>query len=100
MSDYLFLSYLLNEVVPYSMAGGAGYLAWRLVRAYERRGVATMTVVTDLRGRVKLLEDVVERIDESLGQTVEAQQFTTRLLMSRAVSIDEHNTTGAPGVRR
>jgi hypothetical protein len=99
MSDYHFLYYLLNEVMPYGMAGGAGYLAWRLVRAYERRGAATMTVVSELRGRVKLLEDVVERIDESLGQTVEAQQFTTRLLMSRAVSIDER-TTSSPGVHR
>jgi hypothetical protein len=74
--------YLLSEITSYLMAGGAGYLGWRLVRAYERRTTAS-TTLSELRGRVKMLEDVVEQMDQTLGQTVEAQQFTTRLLLSR-----------------
>jgi len=34
------LSYFLGEVTPYAVIGGTGYLAWRFVRAYERRVVA------------------------------------------------------------
>jgi hypothetical protein len=88
MYDHAYLLYLLSEITSYVMAGGAGYLGWRLVRAYERRTTA-VTTLSELRGRMKALEDVVEQLDETLGQTVEAQQFTTRLLLSRAPTTDE-----------
>lgn len=74
--------YLLSEITSYVMAGGAGYLGWRLVRAYERRTTSANTL-SELRGLVKVLEDALERMDETLGQTVESQQFTTSLLLSR-----------------
>lgn len=79
--------YLLSEISSYVMAGGAGYLGWRLVRAYERRTTSVATL-SELRGRVKALENVVEQMDETLGQTVEAQHFTTRLLLSRTPTIE------------
>ena len=34
------LPYLLTEGTPYVVFAGAGYLAWRFVRAYERRAIA------------------------------------------------------------
>ena len=88
MYSSAYLPILVDEIAAYAMAGGAAYLAWRLVRAYEWR-TAAVTALSELRGRVKALEDVVAQMDETLGQTVEAQQFTTRLLLSRAPTSDE-----------
>ncbi len=72
---YPFVPYLLNEVLSYGMAGGASYLAWRFVRAYERRCRPSEPSEL-LAARLALLEEAVER-------TVEAQRFTTRVFLER-----------------
>ena len=85
------LPYYLTELVAYGMAAGAGYLAWRVVRAYEHR-TAEPARLTTLNQRVQLLEEAVERTEGLLLQTVETQQFTTRLLLSRRE--DEQRSSG------
>ena len=72
---YPFLPYLLTETLSYGMIGGAGYLAWRFVRAYERR-IHPPEPLESLASRVTRLEEAVERTDE-------AQRFTTQLLLER-----------------
>lgn len=69
-------AYLVGELFPLAATAWTGYLCWRLVRAYERRGAASDRLES-LTDRVRLLEDDVE-------QTVEAQRFTTRLLLGRS----------------
>ena len=73
---YPYLPYLLTETLSYGMMGGAGYLAWRLVRAYERRS-GPPEPLESLTTRVARLEEAVERTDE-------AQRFTTQLLLERS----------------
>jgi hypothetical protein len=73
------LPYLLNEAVPYLTLGGTGYLAWRFVRAYERRGVEP-DQLRALARRLEYLEVTVETLEDQVRQTAEAQRFTTRLL--------------------
>lgn len=75
--------YLLSEAVAYGMGGGAAYLAWRLVRAYERR-VAALGHVDRLTARVDLLEDAAAEVAGRVDQVAEAQRFTTRVLAGRA----------------
>ena len=72
---YPLLPYFLSEAVWYGTLGGTGYLAWRFVRAYERRG-GPSEPVESLTARVTTLEDALER-------TVEAQRFTTQVLLAR-----------------
>lgn len=72
---YASLPYIVGELFPLVVTAWTAYLAWRVVRAYERRG-AGRDGLESLTDRVRLLEDDVE-------QTVEAQRFTTRLLLGR-----------------
>jgi hypothetical protein len=89
--EFVPLPYVLDGALSYLMMTGAGYLAWRFVRAYERRAVEPERVRA-LAARVHLLEMAVEQVEDSIQETADAQQFTTTLLMSRAALGD-----GAPG---
>ena len=76
--------YFVTELISYGLAGGAGYLGLRAVRAYERRTGSTVQVPV-LAERVRSLEDALARAEIRLDETVEAQHFTTKLLQSRRV---------------
>ena len=73
------LAYVLAEGPTYAVLGGAGYLAWRFVRAYERRTVAPdrLEAITD---RVRLLEDAVDHVEDRVDRSDELHRFTTRVL--------------------
>ena len=73
------LSYVLAEAPIYTALGGAGYLAWRFVRAYERRAVAPdrLEAITD---RIRLLEDTVDQVEDRVDRSDELHRFTTRVL--------------------
>jgi hypothetical protein len=73
------LSYFLGEVAPYTVIGGAGYLAWRFVRAYERRA-ASPDQISALSDRVRILEDVMDQVEDRIERADEVQRFTTRVL--------------------
>ena len=78
---YPMLPFLLSETLSYGMVGGASYLAWRFVRAYERRSGPSEPLEL-LTARVTLLEEAVER-------TVEVQRFTTQVLLERGEGRDD-----------
>ena len=73
------LPYFVGEVVPYAVIGGTGYLAWRFVRAYERRA-ASPDQINALADRVRILEDVVDQVEDRIERADEVQRFTTRVL--------------------
>ena len=73
------LPYLLSEATPYAVFVGAGYLALRFVRAYERRSISPdrFDAVTD---RVCILEDAIDQLENRVDRSDELHQFTTRVL--------------------
>jgi hypothetical protein len=73
------LSSFLGEATPYAVFAGGGYLAWRFVRAYERRSTAP-DQLTALADRVRILEDVVDQVEDRIDRADEVQRFTTRVL--------------------
>jgi len=73
------VSYFLGEAAPYAVFAGGGYLAWRFVRAYERRSTAP-DQLNALADRVRMLEDVVDQVEDRIERTDEIQRFTTRAL--------------------
>ena len=73
------VSYFLGEAAPYAVFAGGGYLAWRFVRAYERRS-APPDQLTALADRVRILEDVVDQVEDRIERADEVQRFTTRVL--------------------
>ena len=73
------LSYFLGEAAPYAVFAGGGYLAWRFVRAYERRS-ATPDQLCALADRVRILEAVVDEVEDRIERADEVQRFTTRVL--------------------
>ncbi len=75
------LSFLVTEATPYATIGWA-YLAWRFVRAYERRA-AQPDQITSLAGRVRLLEDALEQVEDRVNRSDELQRFTMRVLAGR-----------------
>ena len=75
------LPIVLTELFPYGITAWAGYLALRVVRAAERRGLPPAE-------RAESLPDRVRRLEEMLEDSLEAQRFTTRLLLSRGADRD------------
>jgi hypothetical protein len=73
------LSSFLGEAAPYAVFATGGYLAWRFVRAYERRSTAPDRLDA-LADRVRILEDVVDRVEDRIERADEVQRFTTRVL--------------------
>ena len=73
--DVALLPFYVSEAFSYLAIGGVGYLSWRLVRAYERRGIE-LERLDDLTRRL-------ERVEIAVDQAVEAQHFATALLASR-----------------
>jgi hypothetical protein len=73
------LPYFLSELAPYTVIGGTGYLAWRFVRAYERRA-ASPDQINALADRVRILEDMMDQVEDRIERADEVQRFTTRVL--------------------
>ncbi len=73
------VSYFLGETTPYAVFAGGGYLAWRFVRAYERRA-ASPDQLNALADRVRILEDVIDQVEDRMDRSDEVQRFTTRVL--------------------
>lgn len=65
-----------------AIIGGGFALAFRFVRAFERRG-SDPRELTELREKVSRLEDSLESVTHQIERVSEAQQFTTRLLTER-----------------
>jgi hypothetical protein len=80
--SHLMVPYILSEVMSYLMAAGAFYLAWRFVRAYERR-VTAADHVSSLSARVGLLEESFGEIEARVADTNEAQRFAAELFLSK-----------------
>ena len=76
------LQYQMNEIFSYCVLAVVGFLAWRLVRVYERRTSAPDSLQL-LDARMALLEEAVQRVAAGIEQTVDAQRFTTRVLLKR-----------------
>ena len=73
------LSYILSEATPYAVFAGGGYLAWRFVRAYERRATAPDQLLA-LAERLRMLEDGMDHIEDRVERLDDVQRFTTRVL--------------------
>jgi hypothetical protein len=84
MAEFLpILLVLLWPLFLLSALGGAGYLAWRAVRALEAKGASAPELVA-LRERVELLEEQLEAQNAELRRVADGQQFTEKLLENRA----------------
>jgi len=73
----------LMPVLIIGAVGGAGYLALRAVRAFERKAGASNELEM-LRGRLELLEMQLEEQSNELRRVSDGQRFTERLLSDRA----------------
>jgi membrane protein implicated in regulation of membrane protease activity len=63
--------------------GSSIYFARRFVRAFERRS-DNQAALRALEERLAALEDSMESVREDVGRLEAGQEFTTRLLRSRA----------------
>ena len=82
MTEFAVPAYFLTETFSYLTVGGAGYLAWRVVRAYERRRVAPERLRA-LAERVRRLEDAVLRVEGGVQQVAESHRLAATLLAAR-----------------
>lgn len=83
------LSFALAELFPYAITAWIGYLGLRVVRAVERRGLPPAE-------HHEALADRVRRIEEAVEDAVEAQRFTTRLLLRRTTGGEEPLSAASP----
>ena len=75
--------YFLSEALPYAALCGFGHIALRFVRAYEQRGVRANEHYA-LAERVRMLEDVVDQVEDRVDRSDEVHRFTTSVLAGRA----------------
>lgn len=80
--DVAIVPYFLQVGFPYAVVGGVWYVALRFVQAYERCGVRAEEYHA-LTERVRLLEDVVDRVEDRVDRSDEVQRFTTSVLAAR-----------------
>lgn len=65
-TELLTVPLALSEAIPYLTLGGGGWLAWRFVRAYERRA-ASAARLRALAERVRVLESALGRVEGSVA---------------------------------
>ena len=82
IANFSLLPVYLSEALFYFAWSIAGYLAWRVVRAYERRSLEAARTRT-LRKRIRRLEASMGRVQRRVTWTADAQRFTTALLLKR-----------------
>ena len=65
-TELLTIPLALSDALPYLTLGGGGWLAWRFLRAYERR-VASAARLRALAERVRVLESALGRVEGSVA---------------------------------
>ena len=75
--------FALMAVGALAFWGTVLHLAFRFVRAAERRGVSRAEL-DELNGRVRQLEDDLAAADTEIQRLSAAERFTTQLLAHRA----------------
>ena len=83
-------SFYLSALAPYAAAAWAGYLAWRCVRAYERRNIRQRDV-SALAARMRMLEESVDDFERRMTRSEDVHRFTTSVLAGRAALAAETN---------
>jgi hypothetical protein len=73
----------LSALVPYAVLGWAGYLAWRWVRAYERRNLRRRDL-SAMSTRVRVLEESIDDFERRMARSEDVHRFTTSVLAGRA----------------
>ena len=81
-------SFYFAAYVPYATVGWAGYLAWRWVRAYERRNLRRREL-SAMSARVRLLEDSIDEFERRMRRSEDVHRFTTSVLAGRS-GLDNH----------
>ena len=79
----------LSALTPYAALVWAGYLAWRLVRAYERRNIRRREL-SAMSARVRLLEETIDDFERRMVRSEDVHRFTTSVLAGRA-EISNHS---------
>jgi hypothetical protein len=87
------IPYAFGELFSYACFAYAGHLAWRVVRAYERRHDHAADLVL-MRGRLGSLEQALTEIEERVTDAEDGQRFVTRLLEDRAGPTRPHHERG------
>ena len=75
--------FYLPAVVPYAAVAWAGYLAWRWVRAYERRNLRRRDL-SAMSTRMRLLEESIDDFERRMRRSEDVHRFTTSVLAGRA----------------
>ena len=81
-------SFYLPALVPYAVLAWAGYLAWRWVRAYERRNIRRRDL-SAMSARVRMLEESIDDFERRMRRSEDVHRFTTSVLAGRA-ALDNH----------
>jgi hypothetical protein len=82
--DLAVVAFFLDAAFPYVVLGTFAYVALRFVRAYEQRGIRANEHYA-LTERVRLLEDVVDQVEDRVDRSDEVHRFTTSVLAGRAI---------------
>ena len=75
--------YYLELIAPYATVAWAAYLAWRWVRAYERRNVRRRDL-SAMSARLRILEEGLDDHERRLVRSEDVHRFTTSVLAGRA----------------
>ncbi|HEX6790274.1 MAG TPA: hypothetical protein VF247_03110 [Candidatus Krumholzibacteria bacterium] len=73
----------LPAVAPSAAVAWAGYLAWRWVRAYERRNIRRRDL-SAMSARMRMLEDGLDDVERRMRRSEDVHRFTTSVLAGRA----------------
>ena len=73
----------LPALAPSAAVAWAGYLAWRWVRAYERRNTRRRDL-SAMSARLRLLEDGLDDVERRMRRPEDVHRFTTSVLAGRA----------------
>ena len=84
--DWVWPVYLSPLVVNAALAW-AGYLAWRWVRAYERRNLRRRDL-SAMSARIRMLEESSDDFERRIRRSEDVHRFTTSVLAGRA-SLDD-----------
>lgn len=80
--------FYLSSFAPYIALAWAGYLAWRWVRAYERRNFRRRDL-SAMSVRMRLLEESIDDFERRIARSEDVHRFTTSVLAGRA-ALDNH----------
>ena len=73
----------LPALAPSAAVAWGGYLAWRWVRAYERRNIRRRDL-SAMAARMRLLEDGLDDVERRMRRSEDVHRFTTSVLAGRA----------------